>query len=305
MRATTGSQKVVAYIFTLIVGSALLFYSNEGFAKSTGTGWLGVAITELTPSLSRDLGLKDQSGLLIENIYDESPAEKGGLLEKDVILTFNGKPVQYVEDLISMVRNTAPGTKVKIGLFRDGKTIIKKIEIAEKKSIHQDYSDVVKKRIIIAHGRPYLGVHIQDIDENLAEYFHVEEHKGVLITEVVEDSPADKAGLKSGDVIVKIGGEPIHYTEDIHYSMKKYNDGDKVPVEIIRKAETKTVEVTLDIDEPIEIRIKKHGRDHRYDLDFDHLKDIHIDIEDIEIDVDHIIESMENSLEKLFDEIGI
>jgi len=297
MRSSKNSPNIIGYLLTLVIGCALLIFSNEnGYAKSTEQGWLGIGISELTPSTRRDTSLEKQNGLLITSIYDDSPAEDAGLKENDIILTYYGKSVQYDDELIDLVQNTAPGTKVKLEIFRDGKTIEKKVTIGKKKSYENHYSMPFKKNIRISCGRPYLGVHIQDLDKDLAEYFHVEEYKGVAITKVVEDSPSEKAGLKSGDVIVKIGNDPIHYTEDVQYSLKNVDDGDKVPVEIIRKSTSQTVELILKSKDPIEIKIRKHGFDH--DFDFDRMSDI-------DIDLDHILDNMENTLEKLFDEIGI
>jgi len=304
MKYSTRNPNIIGFLFTLTIGIALLLFPNDtSYARSTEKGWLGVGISELTPSIRRDAGLKDQSGILISSVYNESPAKEAGLEEDDIILTYDGKSVQYDNELIDLVQNTAPGTKVKLEIFRDGKIIEKKMTIGKKKSFENHHCMPFKKNIKISCGTPHLGVHIQDLDKDLAEYFHVEEHKGVAITKVIEDSPAEKAGLKSGDVIVKIGDEPIHYTEDVQYSLKNVDDGNKVPVKIIRKSTSQTVEVTLESKDPIEIKIRKHGFDH--DLDFDRIGDIDIDLEDLEIDLDHILDNMENTLEKLFDEIGI
>ena len=304
MKYITRNPNIIGFLFTLTIGIALLLFPNDtSYARSTEKGWLGVGISELTPSIRRDASLKDQHGILISSVYDESPAEKAGLEENDIILTYDGKSVQYDDELVDLVQNTAPDTKVKLEIFRNGKTIEKIVTIGKKKSYGSHHSMPFKKNIRISYGSPYLGVHIHDLDKDLAEYFHVEEHKGVAITKVVENSPAEKAGLKSGDVIVKIGDEPIHYTEDIQYSLKNYDDGDKVPIEIIRKAKSQTVGVTLESKDPVEIKIRKHGFDH--DFDFDQFGDIDIDLEDLEIDLDHILDNMENTLEKLFDKICI
>jgi len=296
MRNFKSTPNIIGFLFTLVIGCALLISSNEtGYAKSTEQGWLGVGISELTPSIRRDTGLENQTGLLITSIYDDSPAEDAGLKEDDIILTYDGKSVQYIDELVKIVQNTPPASKVKLEIFRGGKTLNKKVRIGKKKSYEHHYSLPFRHKIRISHDKPYLGIHIQDLDKNLAEYFQVEEHKGVVITQVVEDSPAEKAGLKSGDVIVKIGDESIHYTED----------SDNVAVEIVRKAKTQTIEVSLDTRKLSEIKLRKHGIHHSRNFSKDRFGDIDIDFEDLEINLDHIIDNMENSLEQLFDEIGI
>ncbi|MDO9547824.1 MAG: PDZ domain-containing protein [Candidatus Marinimicrobia bacterium] len=298
--------KIIGYLFTLILGSVLLIFSNEtGYAKSTVQGWLGVGISEITPSIRREAGLKDQTGILINAVYDNSPAEDADLKESDIILKYDGKSVQYVDELVEMVQNTHPKSKVKLEIFRDGKTIDKKVAIGKKKNYERHYSLPYRQKIRISHDRPYLGAQVQDLSKDLAEYFQVEEYKGVVITEVVAGSPAEKAGLKSGDVITKIGDEAIHFTEDLYYSLKDYKKGAKVAVEIVRKGKTQTVEVTLDAKERSEINIRKHGIHLDHDFNIDRFGDLEIDLEDLEIDLDQIIDNMENTLEKLFNEIGI
>jgi membrane-associated protease RseP (regulator of RpoE activity) len=86
----------------------------------------------------------------------------------------------------------------------------------------------------------------QDINADLAEYFKVKEHEGVLVAEVVENGPAEKAGIKAGDVIVQLDNEKITEPDDIQSILSDKEDGDKVEIAFVRKGERKTVTAELE-----------------------------------------------------------
>ena len=103
--------------------------------------------------------------------------------------------------------------------------------------------------------RAWLGVALMDLSGQLNDYFDVEDG-GALVSEVMEDSPAEAAGLKAGDVIVKIEGEEIEDTDDLHEALGGTEAEQKVKVEVLRKGDAKTFEVTL--GEAPETKILKH-----------------------------------------------
>ncbi len=81
----------------------------------------------------------------------------------------------------------------------------------------------------------WLGVNIDDLNPQLGDYFGVEDGDGVLVTAVVEDGPAAKAGLKAGDVIVKVGGDEVEDTGDLHETLAGTEADQKVKIEYLRK----------------------------------------------------------------------
>jgi len=93
--------------------------------------------------------------------------------------------------------------------------------------------------------RGFLGVHLDDLNEQMGEYFGVDDGEGALITEVIEDTPAAEAGLKAGDVIVKLGDNEIDSAAAIHKAMSGTEPGEKIKVEVKRKGKGKTMDVTL------------------------------------------------------------
>ncbi|MFQ6612407.1 MAG: PDZ domain-containing protein [Fidelibacterota bacterium] len=99
--------------------------------------------------------------------------------------------------------------------------------------------------VFAIHTGGYLGVHIQDLTNQLRSFFKVKKNKGVLISEVVEDSPAEKAGLRAGDVILKVNQKTIEDTDDLQNNIRKYDPDTEVKLTVIRRGREKTISATL------------------------------------------------------------
>ena len=93
--------------------------------------------------------------------------------------------------------------------------------------------------------RGYMGVNLDDLNEQMGEYFGVDGGKGALVTEVVEDSPAAKAGLKAGDVIVKVGEKDINSSGALYKAMNDTEPEQQMAVKVVRKGQTKDLSITL------------------------------------------------------------
>ena len=232
------------------------------------SGYLGVMLQDLSPSMATALQLGEESGVLINELVDDGPAAKAGLREGDVIVSFAGEPVADSGDLTAAVMGTEPGTKVDVVVLRDGKRQTIAVELGERENTFtwvgkgedffphgDDDVNVMVKRLhegddrfsVYAFGadRGYLGVNIDDLSPQLGEHFGVKEGKGVLVTEVIKDSPAAKAGLKAGDVIVRIGTAEVADTADLHKALADTEAEDAVNLEYVRDGKKKSVDVTL------------------------------------------------------------
>jgi serine protease Do len=265
--------------FVLLMSIALLVtvvVAQAGEEK----GYLGVKLQELTPSMAKALQMDDQSGVMINEIVDDSPAEKAGLKDGDVILEFNGKNISDNDDLVKAVRGTSPGETVEVVVLRDGKNKNLEVEIGkhEDKSLtwvfddddmhdshFEHYGDGEHKVIVMSGSgdddfvwssgedmafgfdddRGYMGVNLDDLNEQMGEYFGVEDGKGALVTEVVEDSPAAKAGLKAGDVIVRLGEKEIDSSSALHKAVADTEPEQQMSVKVMRKGQSKDMSITL------------------------------------------------------------
>lgn len=215
-------------------------------AKESAKGYLGVNIEKMSLGDKEEFGVK--FGVLVTKVTTGEAAEKAGIKKYDVIQYFNGEKMHRPDDLVEAVRENKPGTQVKIKLVRDGKDKELTVTLGELKfKAHAfKWKDKDGKEFHFFSGRAFLGVHLQDLNKDLAEYFGVKENEGVLVLKVSEDTPAEKAGLKAGDVIVKFNDKKISNAGDVSEILADLEKGDKADIQIIRHKKTKTITAELD-----------------------------------------------------------
>ncbi|MCA0928748.1 Do family serine endopeptidase [Ruegeria profundi] len=166
-------------------------------------GWLGVSIQNVSPDLAAALGIDSYTGALVSDVVDGSPAE-GVLQQGDVILTFNDEPVDSSSDLPLLVGTTKVGTESVLTVLRNGKEQQVQLTIGQ----HQSASAQIDTPVDEGISGTTLGVTVAPLtDINRAEMGVGENVDGVVVTDLTPDSPAAKAGLQRGDVIVKLGGK--------------------------------------------------------------------------------------------------
>jgi len=169
-------------------------------------GWLGVSIQKITPELSKQFNVKEDSGVLVSDTVDNSPAEKAGIKRGDVIVEYDGRKTEEPYQIRNMVANTLPGEEHELKVMRDGKLISLKITIAEVPGDMQgepgDYQNVLK------------GIGAQEITPELARKMNIPSRiKGVVVTDVDESGQA--AGiLAQGDVIQEINRKKVTNLKD-------------------------------------------------------------------------------------------
>ena len=218
--------------------------------------YLGVILQPLTVDLKESMDVKrDLRGVLISDIIDESPAEKYGLEDGDIIIEIGGDEVVSVKSAVSAIKSCSPGDEVKIVVLRDGdEKKVFSVTLGEREEEEEDYESFDFEFLphidphlkMMRHEQGYLGVRLEDIStSDLGDYFGVEEGEGVLVVEVVDDSPAEKAGLKAGDVILEFDGNKISSTDQLVKYVRKADPGEDVEVTYKRKRRTKTIEIEL------------------------------------------------------------
>jgi S1-C subfamily serine protease len=188
--------------------------------------YLGVSITKLSRSDKEKSGVS--FGAKVTGVQKDSPAEKAGIQEEDVIQYFGGEKIRTPADLMACVREAKPDTNVSIRLVRNA--IVKEL------MVKTGQSDPNRKFLITkTTSRVRLGVRLHAMGDDLAPYFKVKPDEGALILEVEGKSPAEKAGLKSGDVIVRIGKDKVYEPGDVSELIKDCKPGDKVDIAVIRQ----------------------------------------------------------------------
>ena len=169
-------------------------------------GWLGVYIQTVSPELAEKFKLEKPHGIIVTNVIDDSRAANAGIEDNDVIIDFDGKSVKDVTHLRHLVADTQPGKTVVVTVIRDGEKQDIEVIIDE---MPTDVTRTTKSRQPSRIEKGRLGVVVQDVDKDIAEKFMLAEPKGALISHVADDSPAGKAGIKEGDIIVAFDGKKI------------------------------------------------------------------------------------------------
>jgi serine protease Do len=163
-------------------------------------GWLGIRIQPLTEDLAQSFGAKEGDGVLVADVMPGSPAEAGGLRAGDVILEFEGQRTPEVPDLQRAVADMPPGKAARVTILREGQRETREIEIGEMPG-----DDVVAA----SRGTERWGLTVQPITPELARQFNLSAPSGVLVSEVAEESPASRAGIRPGDVILEVNRQRV------------------------------------------------------------------------------------------------
>ena len=210
--------------------------------RTSRQGYLGVSVETLSRDERKDM--KISNGVLVTEVVQRSPAEKAGIQEDDVLLVFNGKKLWDSEDLTRLVRKTKPKTDAMVTLLRDG---VKKDITVKIGTLRNSFAFSTGPNVVWSTGSDvYMGVRLQELNEDLAGYFGRKEDEGALVLSVDEDSPAEEAGIKAGDVVIKIDNEEIWRPEDVTDVLADHEQGDKVNVTVIRQKQTQVIPVELD-----------------------------------------------------------
>ncbi|MBI4011791.1 MAG: DegQ family serine endoprotease [Candidatus Rokubacteria bacterium] len=175
-------------------------------------GWLGVTIQPLTAALAKGLSLPNTHGALVSAVQDGSPASRAGIKPGDVITEYNGRAVGRAEELPRAVAETPVGREVPVTVVRDGKTLTLTPRIS--RLAEADGAPASR-----AGGKESLGLVVQPVTPEVAKELGLSDHRGMLVREVEDGSPAANAGLRPGDVIVEIDRQPIQSVDDMRQAM--------------------------------------------------------------------------------------
>jgi len=201
-------------------------------------GWLGVSIQEVTSDLAEEFGTKDLKGALVSGVMKSSPAEKAGIKQGDVLLTFNGKDVEDTGHLRNMVSQTPIGTKVKVRLLRQKKELDVDVTIAElPKKAGEAAADEDKDGGAEESGT-LSGLTVRELTPELARRFGIAEAEaGVVVVKVEQGSRAAEAGVRPGDLVLQVNQKDIASLEDYKKASGRIKAKDRALLLIRRKGE--------------------------------------------------------------------
>jgi C-terminal processing protease CtpA/Prc len=218
--------------------------------------YIGIVPGELTSDLAAQYGVKSGGGVVVEDVSSDSPAEKAGLRENDVITSVNGKAVTGPEEFRNMIGKMKPNDEADVAYVRGGSERTVKVTLGERSDETFGWMPKNMGHNFHFEGQPwewqgtksgekvaYAGLLAEDLSKGLEKYFKVEH--GALISEVMKDSPAEKAGLLAGDVITKIGDKAVDDEGDVRHLIQEHKPGDQVDFTVMRDGKEETVKVTL------------------------------------------------------------
>jgi serine protease Do len=236
----------------------------SSFAQTThgvqpGGSYIGVMMQEVDGERAKALKLGEPTGVEITLVEQDGPAEKAGLKVGDMVMRYNGQRVEGNEQFARLVRETPPGHEVKLDIVRGGAPQTVTVRVAQRKPQRAEWGQMPSIEIHmpdLPHGlQPrsiVLGVEAESIDGQLAQYFGVKE--GVLVRSVSRGSSAEKAGLRAGDVIIKVEDAHVATPSDILIRLRPLH-GKSAPVVLMRDHKELTLSVAVSDDDPGRIQI--------------------------------------------------
>ncbi len=203
----------------LAVPSNLVSQVADGLVKNGKVvrGFLGIGAQDLTPMLAESLGLETKRGALVSDVQPDSPAEKAGLKNGDVITALNGQKIEDANRLTFTVGAISPGTKLDLDIVRDGQKETLKLTAAERPgTASRRGREATEPEELAKNDEGVLnGVAVDDLAPQMRKQLNLPARlQGALITNVEADSAAAKAGLRAGDVILEINKQPVTSAQD-------------------------------------------------------------------------------------------
>ena len=232
--------------------------------RAENRGFLGVSIREVTEDDVNRLGLPAERGAFIEAVEEGTPAGEAGILEGDVVIEYQGIPVLSVRQFQRLVSDTPPGRTVEMRINRNGQELRLSAEIEQRKNImgRRGRPPGLEGRVIripdldfdvevlpnhrffysrVGSQGPRLGIKATALTGQMADFLEIPGQRGVLVLEVLKQTPAEKAGLQAGDVVISIDANEI---EDVR-GLRKHLCDCELKLELIRRGSTQTLTVDL------------------------------------------------------------
>lgn len=165
-------------------------------------GRIGVYIQDMSKDLADSFGLDEVEGILVTQVMEDSPAEDAGLQQGDLILQVDGDKVDKVATFRNHIALTAPGTRVSLTILRDGKQQAVKVKIGKLETANTSTKSG-------SSDLPKIGLSLQELTQELAERFGYSGEKGVLVAGVEDGSPAERVGIRRGNLILEINRKRV------------------------------------------------------------------------------------------------
>jgi len=240
------------------------------FVDGDGSGWLGVETHEVTADKAKELKLPAERGVVLGKIVPDSPAAKAGLKENDVVTEINGQRVEGAAQFRRMVHEIPAGRSIQLTVWRDGHSQTLSATLGKSEERRQslkmiapstgafafrmpdmpeipDIPSMEWNNGMLSGGQPRRGIDAEDLTGQLGAFFGAPEGEGILVRDVNAGSPAEKAGVKAGDVITSLDGDRIRSVSELRERLSaKRDDKDKtVKLGVLRNKSALSLNVEL------------------------------------------------------------
>ncbi len=238
------------------------------FDGDEGPSWLGVETHEVTPENAKQLKLPAERGVVVAEVTKDSPAAKAGLKENDVITEVNGQRVEGAAQFRRMIHEIPAGRSAQLTVWRDGRAQTLSATLGKAEERHSTWMnampgafafrmpdvdipemppiDLGGEMTLLPGGHPRLGIDAEDIGGQLGSFFGAPDGEGILVRSVNSGSPAEKAGLKAGDVITSFNGERVRSLGDLRQKLAAQTESTTAKIGVLRNKS----EVTLSVELP-------------------------------------------------------
>jgi len=213
----------------------------------TRRGWLGVRIQQVTPEVAATFGLDAARGALVAAVNDEGPAALGGVEAEDVILRFNGRDVAEMRELPRIVAETRIGTEAEVIVWRNGARETLVVTVGELEEAEE--TGQVAAFVAGEDGEDTLDMTLSVVDRALRDRFDLTPGvNGLVVTDIEEGGAARRAGLRIGDVILKVSQGAVETVADLNRMVSQARDQGRPSVLVLidRKGELMYQAISID-----------------------------------------------------------
>ncbi len=235
-----------------------------------GSSWLGVETHEVTADKAKELKLSAERGVVLGKIVPDSPAAKAGLKENDVVTEINGQRVEGAAQFRRMIHEIPAGRSIQLTVWRDGRaqtvnaTLGKSEERRHAMKMVAPTPGTFSFRMpempeipsmewnggMLFGGQPRLGIDAEEISGQLGAFFGAPDGEGILVRDVNSGSPAEKAGVKAGDVITSLNGERIHSVGELREKLSAKRDDKERTVKLGVLRNKSEISLTVELPAP-------------------------------------------------------
>jgi serine protease Do len=217
--ATGGGQGNVGIGFAIPINMAHSVMDQIVTHGKVVRGYLGLVPQDVTPEIAKQFGLSEPGGALIAEVSPDTPASRAGLKRGDVILKLNGEPVNSENDLRLRVSQAAPGTNVKLEIWRDGKTQDVNVQLGQFPEKAENAGPGENSEGALE------GIHVQELTSDIAEQLNLPAGThGVVVSDIDPASSASSADVQRGDVIQEVNRKPVSSIEQYKQALAGADD---------------------------------------------------------------------------------